>query len=180
MSEQGCQIAARTYRAWSSTDRHGASCTVGDANVINAVRDGAWIVDAGGPMAGVRMLVAEGLYDRRRMTALIQQTMPGAPVGSVDLAMKALGLNGIRRSKVVRTTIPGKDGRRAGDLQVRNFTARTPNRTWAMGFAYCRTWAGFACVSFIVEVFAQRIVAWHAATCTDVGLVMTPLRMANL
>ena len=103
------------------------------------------------------------------MTALIQRTLPEASPGAVDRAMKALRLNGIRRSKGVRTTIPGKDGRRAADLLNRDFTACAPNRTWV----------GFVCVSFIVDVFAQKVVAWHAATSKDVELVMTPLRMAT-
>ncbi len=34
-------------------------------------------------------------------------------------------------------------------------------------------WAGFTYVSFIVDVFAQKIIAWHAATSKDVNLVMT-------
>jgi transposase InsO family protein len=50
----------------------------------------------------------------------------------VDRAMRALGLSGIRRAKGVRTTIPAKDGRRAGDLLNRDFTACAPNRTWVM------------------------------------------------
>lgn len=33
-------------------------------------------------------------------------------------------------------------------------------------------------MSFVVDVFAQKIVSWHAATRKDVELVMTPLRMA--
>jgi putative transposase len=41
-----------------------------------------------------------------------------------------------------------------------------------------RTWAGFTYVAFIVDVFAQRIVAWHAATTKQTDLVMIPLRMA--
>ena len=41
-----------------------------------------------------------------------------------------------------------------------------------------RTWAGWVYVAFIVDVFAQRIVAWHAATSKDVQLVDIPLRMA--
>ena len=41
-----------------------------------------------------------------------------------------------------------------------------------------RTWAGFVYVAFIVDVFAQRIVAWHAATTKHTDLVMTPLRIA--
>jgi transposase InsO family protein len=178
LSEQGCQIAARTYRAWASDQQQVADRTVSDAIVMNAVRDAAWTVDADGPMAGVRRLTPEGLYGRRKMTALIQRTIPEASPGSVDRAMKALGLNGIRRAKGVRTTIPGKDGRRAGDLLDRDFTAEAPNCTWVMDFTYCRTWAGFVYVSFIVDVFAQKIVAWHASTSKAVELVMTPLRMA--
>ena len=179
LSEQGCQVAARTYRAWASSSQVVAGRTVSDAVVMDAVRDAAWTVDAEGPRAGVRRLTPEGLYGRRKMTALIQRRLPAASPGSVDRAMKALGLKGIRRSKGVRTTIPGKDGKRAGDLLNRDFTAPAPNCTWVMDFTYCRTWAGFVYVSFIVDVFAQRIVAWHAATSKDVNLVMTPLRMAT-
>jgi len=32
-----------------------------------------------------------------------------------------------------------------------------------------RTWAGFVYVAFIVDVFAQPIVAWHAATSKATG-----------
>jgi putative transposase len=32
--------------------------------------------------------------------------------------------------------------------------------------------------AFIVDVYAQRIVAWHAATTKQTDLVMIPLRMA--
>ncbi len=47
-----------------------------------------------------------------------------------------------------------------------------------MDFTYVRTWAGFVYVAFIVDVFAQMIVAWNAATTKQTDLVMTPLRMA--
>jgi transposase InsO family protein len=109
LTEQGCRIAARTYRAWASPGHRVAARTVADAMVIDTVRDLAWTVDADGPLAGVRRLTPEGLYGRRKMTRLVRRRMPGASRGAVDRAMKALGLNGIRRSKGVRTTIPGKD-----------------------------------------------------------------------
>ncbi len=49
-----------------------------------------------------------------------------------------------------------------------------------MDFTYVRTWAGFVYVAFVVDVFAQKIVAWHCADLqADVALVMTPLRMAT-
>lgn len=179
LTSQGCQIAARTYRSWASSSQVVAHRTISDAIVEDAVRDAAWTIDEHGPMAGVRRLTPEGLYGRRKMTALIKRSMPGASPGSVDRAMKALGLNGIRRAKGIRTTIPAKDGTRAGDLLDRDFTACAPNRTWVMDFTYVRTWAGFTYVSFIVDVFAQKIIAWNAATSKDVNLVMTPLRMAT-
>ncbi len=92
--------------------------------------------------------------------------------------MRLLGLSGVRRDKKLRTTIPGEHGKRAGDLQERDFTAQGPDRVWVTDFTYVRSWAGWVYVAFILDVYAQRIVAWHAATCKDVELVMTPLRMA--
>ena len=176
LREQGHRIAARTYRS----QRGGvvAVRTVTDAQVVDAVRDAVWTtVEINGRAR--RMLTPEGLYGRRKMTALIRRTtIPGASRGAVDRAMRVLGLSGVRRDKGVRTTIPGKDGIRAGDLLNRDFTAPRPDHTWVMDFTYCRTWAGWVYVAFIVDVYSQRIVAWHAQTSKHVELVMIPLRMA--
>ena len=45
-------------------------------------------------------------------------------------------------------------------------------------FTYVRTWAGWVYVALILDVFSQRIVAWHAQTTKHTDLVMIPLRMA--
>jgi putative transposase len=175
LREQGHQIAARTYRA----QRHGvvAVKTVTDALVIDAVRSAAWAsVEIAGRQR--RVLTPEGLYGRRKMTALIRRTtIPDASRGAIDRAMRSLGLSGVRRDKGIRTTIPGKDGIRAGDLLNRDFTAPRPDHTWVMDFTYVRTWAGWVYVAFIVDVYSQRIIAWHAQTSKHVELVMIPLRM---
>ena len=172
LREQGCQVAARTYRAW----RAGRPCvrTLTDAAVQDLVRAAAWTTDH----TGRRRLTPEGLYGRRKMTALVRRSLPDASPGSVDRAMRFLGLQGIRRGKAARTTIPGKGGHRAGDLLDRDFTADAPNRTWVMDFTYVRTWAGFGYVAFILDVFAQKIVAWNASTSKVVDLVDVPLRIA--
>jgi len=175
LREQGCHIAARTYRSWKTAGRVVAARTVSDAHVVDAVREIAWTtkVDSDGVL--VRKLSPAGLYGRRKMTAHLRRTVwPEASAGSVDRAMRTLGLSGVRRDKGVRTTIPAKDGSRAGDLLDRNFTAAAPNRTWVTDFTYVRTWAGFTYVTFIVDVYAQRIVAWHAATTKHTDLVMIP------
>jgi len=103
------------------------------------------------------------------MTALARRTtIPSASRGAIDRAMRALGLAGVRRDKGIRTTIPAKDGIRAGDLLNRDFTAPRPDHTWA----------GWVYVAFIVDVFSQRIVGWHALTSKHVELVMIALRMS--
>ncbi len=47
-----------------------------------------------------------------------------------------------------------------------------------MDFTYIRTWAGFVYVAFILDVYAQRIIAWNVAPTKAVGLVDVPLQMA--
>lgn len=111
------------------------------------------------------------------LAALRRQGLAVTP-GAVDRGMRTLGLQGIRRGRAHRTTIPAKDGHRAGDLLSRDFTVPAPNRVWVTDFTCCRTWTGFTYVSFIVDVFSQRIVAWHASTSKHTDLVMIPLRMA--
>jgi putative transposase len=129
LSDQGCQIAARTYRAWRS--RRPAVRTITDAQTVDAVGDVAWRIDH----HGRRRMTPEGLYGRVKMRAHLDRTrMPGVSYGAMDRAMKALGLNGIRRSKGIRTTIPAAEGIRAGDLLNRQFRAEEPNRVWVTDF----------------------------------------------
>jgi putative transposase len=113
------------------------------------------------------------------MTAHLRRT--GVPMAhcTVDRLMRELGMNGVLRRKSVRTTMPGRDGRRAGDLLDRNFTAPAPNLVWVADFTYVRTWAGFVYGAFAVDVFSQAIVGWHAMPSKHTELVLTCLRMAT-
>ncbi len=164
LSSQGCRVAARTYRTWRQANRPVAARTVSDAVVMDAL-----LATRGVP---------EGLYGRRKMTHHLRRQGLQVAFCTVDRLMRDLGLNGVRRGKGIRTTVPAKDAHRAGDLLHRNFTAPAPNTRWVADFTYCRTWAGFVYVAFVVDVFAQRIVGWHAATDKRTDLVLTPLRIA--
>jgi putative transposase len=53
-----------------------------------------------------------------------------------------------------------------------------PTRVWVADFTYVRTWAGMSYVAFVVDVYAQRIVGWHAMATRPAELVLIPLRMA--
>jgi len=171
LREQDCRVAARTYRAWRSPAARPASRTVSDARLLHTIRSVIYAADG--------ELTPEGLYGRRKLTAYLRRTThPDVAFCTVDRCMRVLGHNGVRRCKKVRTTVASPDGIRAGDLLHRNFTAPAPNRVWVTDFTYVRTWAGFAYVAFIVDVFSQRIVGWHAATSKATDLVMVPLRIA--
>ncbi len=86
---------------------------------------------------------SEGMYRRRKMTSYLQRGGHEVAACTVDRIMCDEGLNGVIGGRNHRTTIPAKDGIRAGDLVNRNFTAPCPNRVWVADFTYCRTWAGF-------------------------------------
>lgn len=134
LREQGCQVAARTYRLWHTAGP--AARTLTDAVVCDAVRDAAWAVDH----TGRRRMTPEGLYGRRKMTALVRRVSGGlsriSPPGAIDRAMRTLGLQVVTHAKGTRRTVPGKYGYRAADLLDRDFTAPAPNRTWVMDFTY--------------------------------------------
>jgi transposase InsO family protein len=164
LREHGCQVAARTYRSWKQSARPVAARTVSDAVITDAL-----IAVQGTP---------EGLYGRRKMTHWLRRQGHQVAFCTVDRLMRDLGMNGVRRGKGVRTTVPAKDGRRAGDLLDRDFTAPAPNTRWVADFTYCRTGAGFVYVAFVVDCYAQRIVGWHAAGDKRTDLVLTPLRIA--
>jgi putative transposase len=164
LTEHGCKVAARTYRSWKQSTRPIATRTLTDAALTDAL-----LATQGNP---------EGLYGRRKMTHWLRRQGHEVAFCTVDRLMRDLGMNGVRRGKQLRTTIPSRDGHRAGDLLDRDFTAPAPNIRWVADFTYCRTWAGFVYVAFVLDVFAQRIVGWHAATDKRTELVLTPLRIA--
>jgi putative transposase len=164
LREQGCPVAARTYRSWKQPSRTVAARTLTDAVLADL-------------LIGLKD-TPEGLYGRRKMTHYLRREGHQVAFCTVDRLMRDLGMNGVRRGKGIRTTVRARDGHRAGDLLNRDFTAPAPNSRWVADFTYCRTWAGFVYVAFIVDVFSQRIVGWYAATDRRTDLVLTPLRIA--
>jgi putative transposase len=56
--------------------------------------------------------------------------------------MKRLGLQGIRRGKVILTTVPDKALPYPLDRVNRKFKADRPNKLWVSDFTYVSTWQG--------------------------------------
>lgn len=106
LREQGVQVAARTYRSWSG--RAAAARTISDAVVVDAIRS-LRMDEHGHP-------TPESLYGRRKMVALLRRRGLVVAHCTVDRLMREHGWNGLHRGRAHRTTIPAKDGTRAGDL----------------------------------------------------------------
>jgi putative transposase len=97
---------------------------------------------------------------------------------TVERLMHALGLQGVRRGKRCRTTIPDMAAARPEDLVNRQFKATCPNQLWVADFTYVATWVGFVYVAFVIDVFARRIVGWRVARSMHTDLVLDALEQA--
>jgi transposase InsO family protein len=71
--------------------------------------------------------------------------------------MRQLGLAGVRRGKVKRTTIADPQAGRAPDLVDRHFVAERPNQLWVADFTYVATWAHTVYVAFVIDVYSRMI-----------------------
>ena len=96
--------------------------------------------------------------------------------GSVHQKLVWLGYTGSERT-TRRAVAAAKAAFRVGNRRVHRPWVTEPGM-WVSDFTYVRSWAGFVYTAFIVDVFAQRILAWHCATTKHVELVATPLRIA--
>lgn len=92
--------------------------------------------------------------------------------------MRQAGIQGARRGKRVRTTIPDRHAMRAPDLVNREFTATRPNQIWVNDFTYCSTWQGWLYVAFVLDVYSRKIVGWKASNTMTADLTIGALDIA--
>lgn len=83
-----------------------------------------------------------------------------------------LGLRGAVRGAPSGGRPPGVPAPQAPHLVARDFTATRPNQLWVVDLTSVATWRGFACVAFVIEAFAGRIVGRRVSTSLgrDLGL----------
>jgi putative transposase len=97
---------------------------------------------------------------------------------TVERLMKRLGLQGVRRGKVVRTTVPDKALPCPLDRVNRQFKANRPNQLWVSDFTYVSTWQGWQYVAFVIDVYARRIVGWRVSSSMRTDFVLDALEQA--
>jgi putative transposase len=118
------------------------------------------------------------VYGARKVWRQLQRE--GIVVGRDRVArlMGALGICGVVRGKLKRTTTPAETAERPADLVERDFSAPAPNRLWVADLTYVATWAGFAYVAFIIDAYSRMIVGWRVSTSLRASLALDALEMA--
>ena len=97
---------------------------------------------------------------------------------TVERLMKCLGLQGVRRGKVVRTIIGDMTAARPLDRVNRQFKADRPNQLWVSDFTYVSTWQSWQYVAFVIDVYARRIVGWRQIGSMRTDFVLDALEQA--
>jgi putative transposase len=97
---------------------------------------------------------------------------------TVERLMRYAGLRGVRRGKVVRTTIGDRAVPCPLDRVNRQFKADRPNQLWVSDFTFVSTWQGWQYVAFVIDVYARRIVGWRQSSSMRTDFVLDALEQA--
>jgi transposase InsO family protein len=98
---------------------------------------------------------------------------------TVERLMRGMGLRGAVRGRAFTiTTVSDATAPRPPDLVDRKFVATRPNELWVADITYVATWAGFAYVAFVVDVFSRRIVGWRVSSSLKTDLALDALEQA--
>ena len=119
------------------------------------------------------------VYGARKVWLELNREGVGVARCTVERLMRDLGISGVRgRQKKPRTTVPGDPADRPSDLLDRCFDAVAPNRRWVADITYVDTLRGFVYTSFIMDLFARRILGWQVADHMRADLAVDAFEMA--
>ena len=163
LHEAGLQVAPSTYYATKTRTASARSVRDGELRpVLRQLWDDNYRV-----------------YGARKLWKAARRA--GLNVGRDQVArlMRAEGIEGVRRTKCVRTTRPEPGAPRHPDLVGRDFTAAAPNQLWVTDLTFVPTWAGVAYVCFIIDACSRAIVGWRVASHMRTSMVLDAIEMAR-
>jgi putative transposase len=118
------------------------------------------------------------VYGARKIWRQLRREGIGVARCTVERLMGELGIAGVVRGKITRTTIGDEQAPRPPDLVERDFTATRPNQLWVADLTYVRTRSGFVYAAFIIDAFSRLIVGWQLASHMRTDLALDALEMA--
>jgi len=119
-----------------------------------------------------------GVYGIRKVWRTLRRLGIEAGRDQVGRLMRGVQLEGVTRTKRIRTTKPGPVSARPADLVERVFSAAAPNRLWVADLTYVWTRTGFVYTAFIVDAFSRAIVGWRVMASLRAELALDALEMA--
>lgn len=132
-----------------------------------------------GPIVGQLWEDNYRVYGARKIWKAARRA--GHDIGRDQVArlMRTAGIEGVRRTRRVRTTRPNPGVPRHPDLVGRDFTATGPNQLWVTDLTFVPTWAGVAYVCFIIDAYSRMIVGWRVASHMRTTMVLDAIEMAR-
>jgi len=121
---------------------------------------------------------SDEIYGARKVWKQLGREQWEAPRCAVERLMRELGLKGVRRGRLWKTTVPDLIAARPLDRVDRQFVADHPNQLWVADFTCVPTWQGMVFVAFILDVYARRIIGWRVAKNMRTALVLDALEQA--
>nr|WP_198398761.1 IS3 family transposase [Burkholderia ubonensis] len=119
-----------------------------------------------------------GVYGARKVWRQLLRDGVKVARCTVERLMKAMGLQGVRRGRVVKTTQSNRATPCPLDKVNRQFQAERPNALWVADFTFVSTWTGFVYVAFVIDTFARRIVGWRVSASAHTDFVLDALNQA--
>lgn len=119
-----------------------------------------------------------GVYGVRKLWRQLLREGVQVARCTVERLMREMGLKGVVRGRLVRTTAPDEAMERPADLVKRDFRAPAPNRLWVADLTYVRTWSGFVYVAFVVDAYSRHIVGWQVSRSLRISLALDALEQA--
>ena len=118
------------------------------------------------------------VYGVRKVWKQLNREQIRAAKCTTERLMQKLGIQGVKRGKGYKTTIPDDLAARPADLVNRNFTATRPNQLWVADITFVATWRGVVYVAFVIDVFSRYIVGWRVWNSLKTDLVLDALEQA--
>jgi len=120
-----------------------------------------------------------GVYGARKVWRQLQREGIDVARCTVERLMRQMGLQGVVRGRAFKvTTVPDESADRPMDLVKRDFQASRPDELWVADLTYVATWAGFAYVAFVIDVFSRAIVGWRVMTSLKADIALDALEQA--
>lgn len=119
-----------------------------------------------------------GVYGVRKLWKALRRLNVDAGRDQIGRIMRSIGLQGVTRTKRIRTTRPAVVEQRPADLVNRTFAAPAPNRLWVADLTYVWTVQGFVYTAFVIDAFSKAIVGWRVMASLRAELALDALEMA--